>query len=181
MIRLSAIAATFALLAACAGQSSYVIGTKIPYSDSNKSVLDRCEEYRMAVENRDSDALMLMAHPQYWEDSGTPSGGDDYGYEGLRNVLQTRLGKATDIRYSVRYLAVHQQCQGELHSGCLAQVDIMIDASFTIANALGQPKRPDKRDQNQLNLVWTCGDPAQKPAAGQQPSGSCRWLFMSGM
>jgi hypothetical protein len=57
----------------------------------------------------------------------------------------------------------------------------MIDASFTIANAMGQPKRPDKRDQNQLNLEWTCGDPAQKAAAGQQPSGSCRWLFVSGM
>jgi hypothetical protein len=135
----------------------------------------------MAVENRDSDALMLMAHPRYWEDSGTPSGGDDYGYEGLRNVLQTRLGKATDIRYSVRYIAVHQECKDELRAGCKAQVDIMIDASFTIANAMGLPKRPDKRDQNQLMLEYTCGDPAQKPAGDAQPTGSCRWLFVSGM
>jgi hypothetical protein len=181
MIRLSAFAAALSLVAGCAGNASYVAGTKVPYSENNKSVLDRCEEYRMAVENRDSDSLMLMAHPQYWEDSGTPSGGDDYGYEGLRNVLTTRLAKASDIRYSVRYLAVKQECKGELHNGCKAQVDIMIDASFTIANAMGQPKRPDKRDQNQLNLEWTCGDPTQKTAPNQQPSGSCKWLFVSGM
>ena len=56
---------------------------------------------------------MLMAHKQYWEDSGTPSGSDDYGYEGLRNVLATRLSKATDIRYSMRYMGVRQQCTGD--------------------------------------------------------------------
>ena len=166
-------------IAACAHEGNYVAGTRVPYSDANKSVLDRCEEYRQAVEGRDTDALMLMAHPTYWEDSGTPSGSDDYGYDGLRNVLSTRLSKASDIRYSVRYLAVHQQCEGELKNGCKAQVDIMIDASFTIADAQGKPKRPDKRDQNQLNLQWTCGDPNAK--AGAEQAGSCRWLFLSGM
>ena len=178
MTRLSAL---LLVIAGCAHGGSYVAGTKVPYSENNKSVLERCEEYRQAVENRDSDALMLMAHPQYWEDSGTPSGGDDYGYEGLRNVLQTRLAKASDIRYSVRYLAVHQSCADELKPGCQAAVDIMIDASYTIADAMGQPKRPDKRDQNQLVLEWTCGDPTQKQAPNAQPSGSCWWLFRSGM
>ena len=118
----------------------------------------------MAVERGDADALMLMAHKQYWEDSGTPSGGDDYGYDGLRNVLTTRLQKASDIRYSVRYVAVHQACD-ELRAGCKAAVDILIDASFTVTSAMGQPKRPDKRDQNQLVLEYD----------------GRRWLFLSGM
>ena len=61
MIRLSLLLSTVAI-AACAHGGSYVPGTKIPYSDNNKSVLDRCEEYRLAVERGDSDALMLMAH-----------------------------------------------------------------------------------------------------------------------
>ena len=52
--------------------------------------------------------LMLMAAKQYWEDSGTPTGSDDYGYDGLRNVLLTRLSKASDIRYSMRYMEVRQ-------------------------------------------------------------------------
>lgn len=152
-------------VAGCAKKGTFVPGTRVPYSSSNKSVLDAIEEYRLAVERADSDALMLMAHKQYWEDSGTPSGGDDYGYEGLRNVLMSRLSRATDIRYSMRYMAVRQSCNGDLRQGCRASVDVLIDASFTVANALGQPKRPDKRDQNELILEWD----------------GRRWLFLSGM
>jgi hypothetical protein len=152
-------------LGGCAKRANYVVGTRVPYSAANDSVLKACEEYRLAVERGDADALMLMAHRQYWEDSGTPSGSDDYGYEGLRNVLLTRLLKATDIRYSVRYISVHQQCHGDLTAGCRAAVDILIDASYTVTNAYGKPARPDKRDQNQLVLEWD----------------GRRWLFLSGM
>jgi hypothetical protein len=155
----------FFAIAACSHNGTYVAGTKIPYSEPNKSALDACEQYRLAVERGDADALMLMAHKQYWEDSGTPSGGDDYGYEGLRNVLTTRLQKASDIRYSVRYMSVQQSCKDDLTPGCKAAVDVLIDASFTVTSAMGQPKRPDKRDQNQLVLEWD----------------GRRWLFISGM
>ena len=151
-------------LVACAHDVHYVAGTRIPYSDANESVLKACEEMRLAVERVDPDAVMLMVHKQYWEDSGTPSGGDDYGYEGLRNVLLTRLTKASDIRYSMRYVAVHQQC-ADLRPGCRAAVDVLVDASFTIADALGKPKRPDKRDQNQLVWEWD----------------GHRWLILSGL
>jgi hypothetical protein len=155
----------FLAIAGCAQNGRYVPGTKVPYSAANKSVLDACEEYRTAVERGDADALMMMAHKQYWEDSGTPSGGDDYGYEGLRKVLTTRLQKASDVRYSVRYVNVQQTCQDDLKAGCKAAVDVLIDASFTVTSALGQPKRPDKRDQNQLLLEYD----------------GRRWLFLSGM
>src|SRR3978361_2090901 len=151
--------------AACAHQVTYVSGTKVPYSANNKSALDAVEEYRLAVERQDADALMLMAHKQYWEHSGTPTGSDDYGYEGLRNVLLTRLQKASDVRYSMRYMDGKQTCPGSLHAGCRASVDVMIDASYTITDVLGKPKRPDKRDQNELVLEWD----------------GHRWLFLSGM
>src|SRR6478672_2599507 len=141
-------------LAACSASVKYVPGTRVPYSDANDSVLKACEDYRLAVERADVDALMLMAHKQYWEDSGTPSGSDDYGYDGLRNVLMTRLTKASEIRYSVRYVNVRQTCPGDLRADCYASVDVLIDASFTITNAFGKPTRPDKRDQNQLVLKW---------------------------
>lgn len=152
-------------IAACAAPVHYVPGTRVPYSAANDSVLKACEEMRLAVERGDYDQLMLMVHKQYWEDSGTPSGSDDYGYDGLRTVLTTRLPKASDIRYSMRYVGVHQQCPGDLKAGCRAAVDVLIDASFTITDALGKPKRPDKRDQNELVLEWD----------------GRRWLFLSGM
>jgi hypothetical protein len=164
MIRLFALV-VFAFVAGCAAKVTYVPGTRITYSDNNKSVLDAVEEYRLAVERGDADGLMLMAHKQYWEDSGTPTGSDDYGYDGLRNVLLSRLQKASDIRYSMRYMDVRQTCSGELHPGCKAAVDVLIDASFTITDVLGKPKRPDKRDQNELVLEWD----------------GHKWLFLSGM
>jgi hypothetical protein len=166
-------------LIGCGSAQRYVPGTRVPYSTLNQSVLNACEDYRLAVERGDADALMLMAHRQYWEDSGTPQGTDDYGYEGLRAVLTTRLQKASDIRYSLRYVSVRQSCS-ELHppppaprpgaappqvEPCRAWVDILIDASFTITDALGKPRRLDKRDQNQLVLEWD----------------GRRWLFLSGM
>ncbi len=166
MNRLSLIAvALVATVAACAPKKVYITGTKVPSTDNNKSAIQAVEEYRLAVERGDAETLMLMAHKQYWEDSGTPSGSDDYGYEGLRNVLMNRLAKATDIRYTVRYLAVAQQCVGSLQPGCRATVDVMIDASFTIPNVQGKPSRPDKRDQNQLLLEWD----------------GKRWMFLAGM
>src|SRR5689334_24528381 len=143
MIRLFAISAV--LFVGCAKPGNYVPGTRVPYSQSNKAVLDACEQYRLAVESGDADALMLMAHQQYWEDSGTPSGSDDYGYEGLRNVLLTRLLKATDIRFTMRYMSVSQQCKEDLRPGCRAAVDVLIDASYTITNVQGKSVRPDKR------------------------------------
>lgn len=153
------------LAVGCGGGTAYVSGTRVRYSDNNKSAIDAVEQYRLALERRDADALMLMASKQYWEDSGTPTGGDDYGYEGLRTVLQARLQEVTDIRYSLRYVDVHQTCTGDLHAGCRAGVDVLIDASYTINDALGKPKRPDKRDQNQLVLEWD----------------GHKWLFLSGM
>jgi hypothetical protein len=162
MMRLSAL---LLAITACAAPVKYVPGTKVPYSPNNDSVLKACEEYRLAVERADVDALMLMADRQYWEDSGTPSGSDDYGYDGLRNALLTRLPKASEIRYSVRYVNVRQSCPGDLQPNCYASVDVLIDASFTITDAFGKPSRPDKRDQNQLVLKWD----------------GHRWLFMSGM
>lgn len=150
---------------ACSKQKAYIGGTKVPYTANNKSVLDAVEEYRLAVERADVDTLMLMAHKQYWEDSGTPSGSDDYGYEGLRTVLSTRLAQATEIRYSMRYMSVSHECKGEIVAGCKATVDVLIDASYTITNVQGKPSRPDKRDQNQLFLEFD----------------GKRWLIIAGM
>jgi hypothetical protein len=165
MNRLSLIAFAFAVMVAgCGSKKVYISGTKVPYSQNNESALKAVEEYRLAVERADIDSLVLMAHPQYWEDSGTPSGSDDYGYEGLKNVLVNRLSKATDIRYTLRYMGVAQQCKS-LQPGCRATVDVLIDASFTIPNVQGKPSRPDKRDQNQLLLEWN----------------GKRWMFIQGM
>lgn len=162
---------SLAVLWGCASKAQTIPGTQIPENRTNREIIDAVEQYRLAVERKDTAALLLMASKRYWEDGGTPTGGDDYGYEGLREVLSSRFKAAEDIRYSLRYMNVARRCQSnedpESNSSCRAYVDVLIDASFSIVNAHGQRVRPDMRDQNQFVLEW---DPQAE-----------RWLFLSGM
>jgi hypothetical protein len=138
-------------VAGCAERGRYVARARIPHPVTNESVLAACHDYRLAIERGDVDALLRMAHRRYWEDRGTPSASDDYGVEGLGDVLRSKVLKESDSRYSV--VGVTQQCKDDLLPGCRAAVDVVIDP------------RPDKRDQNQLVLEWD----------------GTRWLFVSGM
>lgn len=153
-----ALLVTALALAACAGSAEYIPGTKVPRSQTNQQLIDRIEDYRMAVERRDAGALMLMASKRYWEDAGTPSGTDDYGYQGLQEILAGRFQKVKSIRYSMRYMGIEQR-------GDRAYVDVLIDASFTIADPRGEDMRKDMRDQNQFVLEWD----------------GRNWMFLSGM
>ncbi len=156
-------------LSACAKPAGRIPGTRIPDDAVNRAVLERIEEYRMAVERRDAEALVLMADASYWEDRGTADATDDYGIDKLRWVLAGRFQLATEVRYSVRYDKMRRVCPGgdaaALDAGCKAHVEVQIDASYTVTDARGEPRREDLRDQNELVLVW---------------SGE-KWLFVSGM
>ena len=157
-----------ATLAACGTRSTNIPGSRIPDTSVNRAIVDRLNAYRLAVERRDAPALLLMASKSYWEDSGTPSGSDDYGYDGLRSVLTSRLQKAADVRYTMRYVTIRRSCPGDnadLTPGCRAQVEVLIDASYTVADARGGERRPDMRDQNEVVLEWSGNE----------------WLFISGM
>lgn len=141
---------------ACGGKTRYITGTKVADTPANRDIIAVVEGYRMAVEKQDSDGLMLMASDKYWEDSGTVTGKDDYGYKKLRDVLTGRFQRGEDLRYSIRYMNVLRRCppNNEGNEGCRAYVDILIDASYSVNDARGEVVRRDKRDQNQLVLEW---------------------------
>jgi hypothetical protein len=145
------------LVAACAASTRSIPGTRIPASMENRKLVGVVEKYRLAVERQDAVALYAMASKSYWEDGGTPTASDDYGYDGLKDVLLGRFQRADDIRYSIKYLRVKME-------GEKAWVDVMVDASYTVATSRGE-ERVDKRDKSQFVLERN-GD---------------RWLFVSGM
>jgi hypothetical protein len=157
LLMLLMIAALAASSSACAGHASYIRGTQVNDTPENRTIIGVIERYRLAVERKDAPALMKMASKSYWEDGGTPTGADDYGYDGLREVLVGRFQRADDIRYSMRYVKVRRQ-------GQRAYVEVVIDASFTITTSQGE-QRLDQRDQNELVLEWD----------GEH------WMFVSGM
>ena len=93
--------------------------------------------WRIATRRR----CLSLAHPNYYEDSGTPSGHDDYGYDGLKDVLSKRLSALKTLRYNIEYRAMQIE-------GHRAQVDIRYDASFQLATEMGdrwERKMNDKR------------------------------------
>lgn len=149
-------------LFACGPKANYIGNTKIAQNEENNSVVDRIEQYRSAVEKQDAAALLLMASREYWEDSGTPIGEDDYGFAGLKELLATRFGHADSIRYAMRYMRIRYMGEAESRR---AFVDVLVDASFTLPDAHGGVRRADKRDQNQFVLQWN----------GE------KWMFLSGM
>ena len=120
---------------------SLIPGTKVPDNKVNREILDVCERYRHALEDRDATTLLALAHPHYYEDSGTPNANDDYGFDGLKEVLQKRMAALKTVRYNIEYRKIEI-------TGRRANVDIRYDASFQLATEMGdrwERKLNDKR------------------------------------
>jgi hypothetical protein len=131
-----------AVLSGCAN-FAVIPGTKVIDTKVNREIIEICEKYRRAMEEKDAPTLLALAHPNYYEDSGTPKGDDDYGYEGLKEVLNRRLGALKTLRYAIEYRKVEV-------AGHHANIDIRYDASFQIATEMGdrwERKQNDKRIQ----------------------------------
>jgi hypothetical protein len=156
-LRLALVAVLASSLAACASQTHNIRNTGVADTTQNRQILGVVEAYRNAVEHQDTKALIAMASKAYWEDAGTPTGSDDYGFDGLRDVLEGRFMRASNIRYSMKYMRVRRQSNR-------AFVDVLIDASYTIDTPKGD-QRLDKRDQNEMVLELDQG----------------HWMFVSGM
>jgi hypothetical protein len=131
-------------------------GTKIADTPQNREVLARCEEYRLAMEQRDAAKLLSMADPNYYEDSGTPAGSDDYGFPGLKHVLESRLAALRWLRFLIRYRELHIL-------GDRASVDIRYDISFQLLTEVGE-KWERRQNEKRLEL---------------KHEGN-RWMFLSG-
>jgi hypothetical protein len=144
------------LVLACSG-TRLIPNTKVPDSPENQEIIGVCERYRHALIARDQVTLMALASPHYFEDSGTPKSDDDYGYDGLRQVIQDRLARLKSVRYDMEYRDVHIE-------GNRAQVDVYIDASFQLTTGGGDQYR-HFTEYNRLEL---------------EHDGK-RWLFTRGM
>jgi len=143
---------------ACGGSSQNIKGTDVSDTGENRDLINYVEKYRLAVERQDAPGLVLMASKDYWEDAGTPTGADDYGYAGLKSVLAGRFQTSEEVRYSIRYLRIRR-------SGDQAFVEAHVHASWTLQDAQGQLIRKDKKSQEQFVLRYEGED----------------WKFLSGM
>jgi len=118
-----ALGASFAV--GCAHRQ-YFPGTEIVRTEENRKIIETVEEYRRRLMQRNVVGILALASPKYFEDSGTPRSDDDYGYEGLKHVLQKQLPRVKSLRYDIEYRTIRV-------TGTEAEVEVFVDGSFEIA------------------------------------------------
>jgi hypothetical protein len=147
-----------ALLASGCAHANYLPGTTVPDTPENRAILETVDLYRERLIQRNVEGLLLLASPKYFEDGGTPRADDDYGYEGLRDVLVKQLARLKSIRYDIQYSKV-------LLSGRRAEVEAFVDGSFELIGEGGNRYRR-KSDWHRFVL--------ERDDAG-------KWKFVNGM
>ena len=93
----------FALLTSVGCNHDFIPNTQVEDSDFNREVIAYCEDYRHAVERRNTELLLKMADPKYYEDGGTVDTSDDLDLAGLETYLHKEFNKTTAIRYEIFY------------------------------------------------------------------------------
>jgi hypothetical protein len=111
---------------ACA-HPTFFPGTTILKNDDTEKLVDTIELYRKRLTERDVEGLLVLASEKYREDSGTPRSDDDYGYDGLKDILRHRLGGLRSLWYEIEFrdIRVHDQ---------VADVDVFLNGSFELAS-----------------------------------------------
>jgi hypothetical protein len=130
-------AATLLVVATGAGacaHTDYFPGTTIKRSEENIKIIETVEQYRRRMLEHNVDGLLVLASQTYFEDSGTPRSDDDYGYEGLKQVLSTKLKLVKSLRYEIEYRNITVR-------GNRADVEVFLDGSFELAAEAGDRYR----------------------------------------
>ena len=133
--QLLAAAATLLMVATvgCA-HTDYFVGTKILRNEENIKIIETVEQYRRRMLEHNIDGLLVLASQTYFEDSGTPRSDDDYGYEGLKQVLSSKLKLVKSLRYEIEYRNITVR-------GNRADVEVFLDGSFELAAEAGDRYR----------------------------------------
>jgi len=93
MSRFALLAVLSTLGAGCA--HTYIEGTTVPDSEENRAILGIIGKLEQALKTRNSDDIVELVSPNYFEDMGTPDQSDDYGYSELTDRVLPGSMKAT--------------------------------------------------------------------------------------
>jgi hypothetical protein len=124
----------------------YILNTDVEDTDFNRKVIDYCEQYRHAVEQRNTARLLKMAHPSYFEDGGNVDASDDMNYADLEKYLTTQFNQTSAIRYEIHYREVSEGRKNTV------LVDYTYSASYKIPTSHGDVWRRRVAD-NRLQLM----------------------------
>ncbi len=125
----------------------YVKGTEVEYTAERQHLADLVERYRLAMEQRDVDALRELASDDYYENASTTTDPeDDYGHAGLERVFTDLINNVKDVKYEVEITDI--QVMGE---GKSAHVDLEYTGKYLYT--IGEQDRwQTVSDKNRLSF-----------------------------
>jgi hypothetical protein len=144
-------------LGGCAHQNT-LAGTTVIDTSDNRAVLETIEQYRLRLLEKNIEGLLVLASDHYFEDSGTPTAEDDYGYEGLKYALTKSLARVKSVRYDIQYRSVNVR-------GNRAEVEAYLSGAFELIAESGDRYRR-VGDYHRFVL---------------ERDGKEKWKFLSGM
>jgi hypothetical protein len=156
-----AVLVTCGLQAGCA-HDEFFRNSTILKTEENQQIIDTVELYRKRLLERNVEGLLILASDKYFEDSGTPRSDDDYGYEGLKQVLSKRLTRVKSMRLDIEYRSIR-------HFGNRAEVEVFLDGSFELAAAEAGDRYRRVNDYHHIILEKSTDKTGDK------------WKFISGM
>ena len=119
----------------------------IPSNAENKAVLDTINSYRIAMSDRDVNALRSLVASNYYENASTTDNTeDDYGNEKLEELFADYLGDAVkEVRYDMEIQRLTRDNEHVL-------VDYSYAWNFRYTSE-GREHWKSERDVNRLTLV----------------------------
>jgi hypothetical protein len=135
-----------ALLALSSCSREVIPNTGVEDSEFNRQVIAFCEDYRHAVERRNTPLLLRLADPKYYEDGGSVDTSDDLDFEGLEAYLRAEFSQTKAIRYEIFYREVTTGRSDQVF------VDYTYSASYKVPSSHGDVWRRRVAD-NRLELV----------------------------
>jgi len=127
--------------------TTFIPNTDVEDTSDNRKVINFCEKYRRAVEERDVEGLVSMASTRYFETGGNAKPTDDIDYNGLRKYLTTKFKETKAIRYEIRYHRITEK-----EDSHVLYVDFTYTASFQIPTSQGDVWHRAVRD-DRLQLI----------------------------
>jgi hypothetical protein len=141
--------------AGCA--TTQIPNTRVEDTKENREILEFVEQYRKAVEARDSVSLLKMASEYYFDDMGTSAGEDDIDYDGLKAGLARLRNEVMATRYQISYRGLTT----------LSDERLMVDLLYTGWFKLQTPDGPQwRRRLEPHRIVLAREDKALKIVSG---------------
>lgn len=150
-------------LVALSGCMRKIPGTEIDDTADSRAILDVMTAYRAAVEQRNPQAIIDLADPNFRDDGGSANPDDDLDYTTLYTSLATRFQRIEDVRLDMNVRRM------EFDEGtAAARVTYPYTLSFKMPTLSGRTQTDT--DIKQMLLKRT-----------EETGGKARWRIVSGI